>query len=88
MSHPRDARGLDAGLPDRRLPDAGLALDHERRQPASPTVKKRRDGSELVPPHDDLVRHADLPLPSLPQPADADATPIAWNGPAPGDVED
>ena len=61
MSHPRDSRRLDGGLPDRRLPDAGLALDDERRQPAGATVKERRNGSELVPPHDDLVRHADPP---------------------------
>ncbi len=58
---PAGSAALDGGLPDGRLPDAGLALEDERRQPAGPRSRNVVDGGELVPPPDDLVRHADPP---------------------------
>jgi len=50
-----DVRG---GLPDGRLPDPGLALEDERRQPVAGPPEERLECRELGTPPHDLVRHA------------------------------
>ncbi len=47
----------DGRMPDRRLADACLALEDERREPASSTFHESFDRRELIPAADDLVRH-------------------------------
>jgi hypothetical protein len=48
---------LDAVEPDRRLPDPGAALEHERREPGLGPVEKVANRRELRLPTDDLEHH-------------------------------
>jgi hypothetical protein len=50
-------RELDAALPQRRLPDPGLPLQHERRRRGRRTGEERLDRPQLVVASDDR-RHA------------------------------
>ena len=53
----RDLRGLDAGSPQRRLADAGLALEHEAGGQLVAPAKEREDPVELpLPPDEHPVR--------------------------------
>ena len=50
-------RMLDAGKPDRRLPNAGLALEHERAGPSLRLADEGVYGAELLFPADDPEDH-------------------------------
>jgi hypothetical protein len=64
-------------LPERRLADARLAGEDERREAGSRAVEEPHDRGELDCPADDLVRHPDLPAPAVPP------APPPWTGLAP-----
>ena len=51
------ARMLDAGEPERRLADPGLALEHERRRPCRRSADEGAEGGELLLSADDLDGH-------------------------------
>jgi hypothetical protein len=54
------SRVLDSSEPEGRLPDAGLALEHERGRASFSLVEEGLDGGELVPPADNFERHGPL----------------------------
>jgi hypothetical protein len=69
LGRPRDehlqslrARVFDAREPDRRLPDAGRSLEHERVGLSRGTFDEGAHGGDLLVATNDLERHV-LPLP-------------------------
>jgi hypothetical protein len=58
---PTPARRRDSGEPQRRLPDPGLALEHQRRRRGGGTVEEANDGAELrIAPDDPDAAHAPI----------------------------
>ena len=56
-AEPQRAGMLDAGQPERRLPDAGFALEHESSRPVPRSVDESTDAGKFVLPADDGERH-------------------------------
>ena len=56
-AEPQRARMLDPIEPERRLPDARAALEHERCGPGLGPADEVTEGRELLLPTDDLDRH-------------------------------
>jgi hypothetical protein len=72
------ARGLDPGEPERRFPDACLALEHECRRPCSRAFENGGQGTKLLVPAEDLVaRH--LATIVTPRGAEISQTPASSN---------
>ncbi|MEP6910086.1 MAG: hypothetical protein ABI896_06620 [Actinomycetota bacterium] len=48
---------FEAGQPERRFPDAGLALEHECGGPSLHVVDESVEGGKFLVPADDLEHH-------------------------------
>ena len=80
-AHPPRVGVLDAGKPERRLPDAGLTLEHEPGRPCRHVVDEGEDDATFFLSADDLQRHLAAIVTGAAEKASCDRGKAPFRGP-------